>query len=143
MKDNKRYLIVTLWFVCGFLTSIAASYAFGNFTSHLIFPDNKLHIHYRPAFVVYSITDLTIIFLFSFLLSVATGKKNICTLTYILGVVGLPLYYAARSHIEMFHHNLPVLDTLIPSLTVLLIISPLVAWAGATIGNKYGNEKAA
>jgi hypothetical protein len=75
-----------------------------------------LHIHYRPAFVVYSITDLIIVFLVAF-----------------LSVI--------RSRIEMFQHNLPVLNTLLLSITVLLIITPPVAWAGASLGNKYGMKK--
>jgi ABC-type transport system involved in cytochrome c biogenesis permease component len=143
MKDNKKYSIAPLWFICGFLTSITASYVFGNFTSHLIFPDNVLHIHYKPAFAVYTITDLIITFIAAFLLSVATGKKNIWILTYIVGAVGLPLYSAIRSHLAAFQHNLPVLDTLIPSLTVLVIITPLIAWAGATLGKNYRMRKAA
>jgi hypothetical protein len=41
----------------------------------------------------------------------------------------------------MFQHNLPVLNTLLLSITVLLIITPPVAWAGASLGNKYGMKK--
>jgi ABC-type transport system involved in cytochrome c biogenesis permease component len=143
MKDNNRYLLAAVWFVCGILTWKIAAYTFGNVTSHLIFPNNILHIYYKPAFVVYTITDLIITFLVAFLLSMATGKKNIFTLTYIVGAVGLPLYSAIRSHLQALHHSLPVLNTLIPSLTVLLIITPLIAWAGATLGNKNRREKTA
>ena len=137
MKDNKQYLIAAIWFICGNLTWKVAAYAFGNFTSHLIFPNNLLHINYRPAFVVYTTTNLIIVLLVAFLLSSAIGKKNIWTLTYVVGVVGLPLYSAIRSHIDIFQNNLPVLDTLIPSLAVLMIITPLIAWAGVNLGNKY------
>jgi hypothetical protein len=108
-KNNKDYLIAVLWFLCGNLTWKSAAYVFSNFTSLLIFPNNMLHIHYRPAFVVYSITDLIIVFLVAF-----------------LSVI--------RSRIEMFQHNLPVLNTLLLSITVLLIITPPVAWAGASLG---------
>lgn len=143
MKDNKEYLIAAIWFICGTLTSIAASFVFGNFSSHLIFPNNLLHINYRPAFLVYTTTDLIIVFLVAFLLSTAIGKRNIWTLTYVVGVVGLPLYASIRSHIDIFQHNPPVIDTLIPSLAVLMIITPLIAWAGATSGEKYGRKKTA
>ena len=141
MKDNKQYLIAAIWFICGNLTWKVAAYVFGNFTSHLIFPNNLLHINYRPAFVVYTTTNLIIVLLVAFLLSTAIGKNNIWTLTYVVGVVGLPLYSAIRSHIGGFQHNLPVLDTLLLSITVLLIITPPVAWAGATLGNKYRMKK--
>jgi hypothetical protein len=141
MKDNKQYLIAAIWFICGTLTSIAASFVFGNFSSHLIYPNNLLHINYRPAFLVYTTTDLIIVLLVAFLLSTAIGKRNIWTLTYVVGVVGLPLYSSICSHIEGFQHNLPVLNTLLLSITVLLIITPPVAWAGGTLGNKYRMKK--
>jgi hypothetical protein len=141
-KNNKGYLIEALWFICGNLTWKSAAYVFGNFTSLLIFPNNVLHIHYRSAFVVYTITDLIIVFLIASLLSMATGKRNIWILTYIVGVVGWPLYYTLRNHIEMFQYNLPIWDTLILSLIVLVIITPLVAWAGSLLGNQYGMRKA-
>ncbi len=143
MEDNKNYSIAALWFICGYLTWIAASYVFGNFTSRLIEPNNILHIYWHPGFVLYTITDLIIVFLLAFLLSTASGKKNIWTLTYIVGTVGLPLYSAIRSHINIWQHNLPVLETLIPSLTVLMTITPVIAWAGVSFGNKYGKKKTA
>lgn len=134
---KKKFLIAALWFICGNLTWKSAAYVFGNFSSLLIFPNNVLHIHYKPAFVVYTITDLVIVFLIACLLSVATGKKNIWILTYIVGVVGWPLYSAIRSHLQMFQHNLPALNTLIPSIAVLLVITPLAAWLGVTLGNQF------
>src|SRR5271169_3937177 len=60
---KKEFPIAVLWFICGNLTWKSAAYVFGNFSSLLVFPNNVLHIHYRPAFVVYTITDLIIIFL--------------------------------------------------------------------------------
>jgi inner membrane protein involved in colicin E2 resistance len=144
MEDNKRYLIAALWFICGFPTSRAASYVFGNLTSPLIsfFSDEALHV-IRTPFMVYTMTDLTIIFLIALLLSLATGKRNMWDLAYIIGVVGRPLYATIRSHIQMYHYNLPVLETLIPSLAVLLIITPLIALLGTTLGKKYQMRKAA
>jgi hypothetical protein len=141
-ENNKVYLIAALWFICGNLTWKSAAYLFGNFTSHLVFPifsfTNKvLHIHLRAAFVVYTITDLIIIFLIALLLSTVTGKRNIWNLTYIVGAVGWPLYYTIRNHIDIYHHNLPVWNTLILSITVLVIITPLVAWVGTILGNQY------
>lgn len=140
---KEKLLLTALWFVCGNLTWKFSAYVFGNFSSLLIFPNNVLHIHYRPAFVVYTITDLIIVFLIACLLSAATGKKNIWTITYIVGVVGWPLYSTIRSHYEMLQHNLPALDTLILSVAVLLIITPLVAWLGVTLGNQYRVKKTA
>ena len=134
---KKKFLITALWFICGNLTWKSAAYVFGNFSSFLIFPNNVLHIYYRPAFVVYTITDLIIVFLSACLLSVATGKKSIWILAYIVGVVGWPLYSTIRSHLEMFQHNLPALDTLVLSISVLLIITPLAAWLGSTLGNQF------
>lgn len=138
---KKEFLITALWFICGNLTWKSAAYVFGNFTSLIVFPNNVLHIHYRPAFVVYTITDLIIIFLIAFLLSVATGKKNIWVLTYIVGVIGWPLYYTLRNHIAGFRHNLPVLDTLFLSIAVLVIITPLTALLGVTLGSKFRQRR--
>jgi hypothetical protein len=146
MKNNKNYLIAALWFICGNLTWKSAPYLFGNFTSHLVFPiynftNEVLHIHLRAAFMVYTITDLIIIFLIALLLSMATGKRNIRILTYIVGAVGWPLYYTIRNHIAIYQEKLPVWNTLILSITVLLIITPLVAWAGTILGNRYRMRK--
>jgi hypothetical protein len=131
---KKKILIAVFWFYCGTLSWKIAAYIFDKFSSHLIFPYNLLHIPYKPPFVVYSITDLIIVFLIACLMSVATGKKITWILAYIVGIVGSPLYWVIRSHFEAFQLNLPVLDTLIPSLAVLLILKPLTAWIGVTLG---------
>ena len=140
-KNIKSLLIIALWFICGNLTWLSASYFFNRGTSYLIPPTlnfmrTVLHLSFGTsyiAFLLYTISDLIIVFFIVFLLSRATGKRNIWLLMFIVGAIGFPLYYTIRNHIVMYHDKLPVWDTLIPALTAKLIIIPLLSWLGAIL----------
>ena len=132
----KSLLNIVLGIICGNLTWISAAYAFGIGTSQLVFPLAKV-FHYYIAFTIYTITDLIIISLISFVLTIIIGKEKKLFISYIFGMTCWPLFSTISSHIEMIQKRLPVWDTLISHLIVLLFIAPLFAWIGVTFGNRY------
>lgn len=144
-RNMKSLLIIALWFICGNLTWLSAGYLFNPVTSYLIDPtfnfmktvsNLSFMINYIP-FLLYTLSDFIIVFFVAFLLSRATEKRNIWLFIFIVGTSGAPLYYTIRNHIALYHHKLPVWDTLIPELIAKLIIIPLLTWLGAILGNRY------
>lgn len=149
MKEQyKTYLIAALYFISGFLTWLSAGYIFNGGTANLIEPTARFMMtvfHFSlgigdTAFLLYTISDLIIVFFYILLLSIITGKRNIWNITYIIGAIGLPLYHTIRNHIVFYKHDLPVWGTLLASLAAYCII-PLLVWVGANLGNKYQIER--
>jgi len=97
--------------------------------------------------MLFHITDFLFAFIFATVLARATGKKNIWAVFFIAGAIARPLYETIRSHMV----NLNRYETLpswanvsfAESVIAYLIVLPLIAWAGASVGNKYRKKKTA
>jgi|GEM_PF-3712721 len=103
------------------------------------------------AFIVLLITDVIIVFSFTFLLARAVGKKKIWLLVFILAFVVPPLHDTVTGNIEylLHYYTLPaqatnvLMQIMMTTFIAYLIIIPLATWLGGTLGNKYRVRKTA
>lgn len=153
-ENNKRYLIAALWFICGNFCWLSASYLFNPLTSHLIFPTSKLlrifHLSLGTgsiAFLLYTLSESLIAFLIAFFLAVRTEKKMLWLVVFILGVIGYPLYSTVSYNMAVLNYYGPLPEdtaqfvrAVIETVIADLIMTPLVAWFGITLGNQYRRQ---
>jgi hypothetical protein len=153
MKEQyKRYLIGVLWFICGNLSWLSASYLFNPVTSHLIPSAARLLKLFRVssgiAFLLYTFSELIIVFLVAFFLAMRTEKKMLWLVFFILGIIGYPLYSSVSYNIAVRNYYGPLPEdtsqfvrAYISTFIADLIFKPLVAWLAMTLGNQYRVRK--
>jgi uncharacterized membrane protein YeaQ/YmgE (transglycosylase-associated protein family) len=152
ISNTKSCLIALFWLVCGFLSRLLAGYLFSFGTSNLLEPTSKfmgsiLHLNLRAgfiAFILFHITDLIIVFSIAFLLARATQKRKLWFFAFIFGVIGPPLYDTISYNIAVKNYYGPYTEdtaqlvrAVIGTVIADLIITPLVAWLGVTLGNHF------
>src|SRR4030042_3251271 len=155
-SNKKNYLIAILWLICGFLSRFSSSYLFSFVTSNLMEPTSKylrsiFHLNFSRGLVgniLFHVTDLIIVFSVSFLLARLTEKRKLWLIAFIIGVIGLPLYGTIRYEIafENYYGSSPESTTLLIQLVIEkvvadLIITPLVALLGVSLGHQYRMKK--
>jgi hypothetical protein len=143
----KYYLISALWFICGNLCWFLASYLFNPLTSHLIPLTARLlklfHISSGFAFLLYTFSELIIAFVIAFFLAMRTGEKMLWLVTFILGIIGYPLYSTVSYNIAVHNYYGPLsedtsqfVQAYVSTLVADLIFKPVVAWLGMRSGNQ-------
>lgn len=147
-NDIKYFAIAFLWFIMGFVCSLAGIYSFTEGVSHFVMPvTNYLLTTAYPKFsltladfVLFHVADYFFIVLFAFLLAVATGRKVIWFVAFIIGTLAIP-FYGLTTYLNQQDKSAGFLSSVIQILISSFLIVPFIAWLGLTLGNKYRTKR--
>lgn len=152
-KENKKYYLTSLlWLAYGYFCWLAAVYLFAFGASNLVTPVSEYMktVHHGQLltlthFALFYFGDFSLILAFTFILSLATGKKLLWLIFFLIGKLSQSLYESLRSIIfyKNYYDNLPswVTSYVMQEIIAYLFVTPLIAWIGIVLGNKYRTIK--
>ncbi len=132
-----------------YLSIYLFSYGTGHFLSaiysHITNVYDSVIIINSAHFLVFYVTSLSLVFLFSVVLSITTGVKNIWSFLFFVSNVMLSisekirLYIIYSDRFETFPSWVTI--QIIESIVAYLIMVPLLVWLGNISGNKFRNQR--